>query len=52
VAELLSERGQMPPVITRAAVVGQEQSSGLFEEAYREHARRLARVIAREGGGG
>jgi uncharacterized phosphosugar-binding protein len=52
VAELLSERGQMPPVITRAAVVGQEQSSGLFEEAYKEHARRLARVIARQGGGG
>ena len=52
VAELLSERGLMPPVITRAAVVGQEQSSGLFEEAYREHARRLARVIARQGGGG
>jgi uncharacterized phosphosugar-binding protein len=52
VAELLTERGQMPPVITRAAVVGQEQSSGLFEQAYREHARRLARVIARQGGGG
>ncbi|HUP82593.1 MAG TPA: sugar isomerase domain-containing protein [Candidatus Limnocylindria bacterium] len=52
VAELLTERGQMPPVITRAAVVGQEQSSGLFEEAYREHARRLAHVIARQRGGG
>jgi uncharacterized phosphosugar-binding protein len=52
VAELLVERGQMPPVITRAAVVGQEQASGLFEQAYREHARRLARVIARQGGGG
>ena len=52
VAELLTARGQMPPVITRAAVVGQEQSSGLFEEAYKEHARRLARVIARQGGGG
>ena len=51
VAELLTERGQMPPVITRAAVVGQEESSGLFEQAYREHARRLARVIARQGGG-
>lgn len=51
VAELLTERGQMPPVITRAAVVGQEQSSGLFEQAYREHARRLAHVIARQGGG-
>ena len=51
VAELLVERGQMPPVITRAAVIGQERSSGLFEQVYREHARRLAHVIARQGGG-
>jgi uncharacterized phosphosugar-binding protein len=52
VAELLVERGQMQPVITRAAIVGQEQADGLFEQAYREHARRLASVIARQGGGG
>jgi uncharacterized phosphosugar-binding protein len=51
VAELLTERGQMPPVITRAAVIGEERASGLFEQAYREHARRLAHVIARQGGG-
>jgi hypothetical protein len=51
VAELLEEQGKMPPVITRAAVLGRERSSGLFEQAYREHARRLARVIARQGGG-
>jgi uncharacterized phosphosugar-binding protein len=50
-AELLGERGAMPPVITRASVVGAERSRELFEEAYREHARRLARAIDQRGGG-
>ncbi|HTS15433.1 MAG TPA: SIS domain-containing protein [Candidatus Sulfotelmatobacter sp.] len=44
-AELLLARGAMPPVITRASVVGAERSAALFEAAYREHARRLARAI-------
>jgi uncharacterized phosphosugar-binding protein len=44
-AELLLARGAMPPVITRASVVGAERSNALFEAAYREHARRLARAI-------
>ena len=47
-AELLIERGAMPPVITRASVVGADRSRVLFDEAYREHARRIARAI---GGG-
>jgi uncharacterized phosphosugar-binding protein len=46
VAELLVRRGRMPPVITRASVVGAERSRDLFEDAYREHARRIARAIA------
>ena len=50
-AELLVERGAMPPVITRASVVGAERSRELFDEAYREHARRLARAIGQQGGG-
>ena len=45
-AELLVERGAMPPVITRASVVGAERSRQLFDDAYREHARRVTRVIA------
>ena len=45
VAELLVERGAMPPVITRASVVGRERSRTLFDQAYREHARRIARAI-------
>jgi uncharacterized phosphosugar-binding protein len=48
IAELLTERGAMPPVITRASVVGAERSRALFEGAYREHARRVARTIIRE----
>jgi uncharacterized phosphosugar-binding protein len=50
-AELLVERGAMPPVISRASAVGPERSRELFEEAYREHARRLARAIGQQGGG-
>jgi uncharacterized phosphosugar-binding protein len=51
VAELLTERGAMPPVLTRASVVGEERSRALFEEAYREHARRVAGVIDQRSGG-
>jgi uncharacterized phosphosugar-binding protein len=50
-AELLVERGAMPPVISRASAVGPERSRELFDEAYREHARRLARAIDQRGGG-
>jgi uncharacterized phosphosugar-binding protein len=50
-AELLVARGAMPPVITRASAVGTERSQALFDEAYREHARRLARAIDQAGGG-
>jgi uncharacterized phosphosugar-binding protein len=47
-AQLLDERGAMPPVITRASVVGTERSRSLFDAAYREHARRIARAISGE----
>jgi uncharacterized phosphosugar-binding protein len=50
-AELLVARGAMPPVLTRPSVVGAQRSRTLFEEAYREHARRLARAIDQRGGG-
>jgi uncharacterized phosphosugar-binding protein len=49
-AELLTEQGVMPPVLTRNSVVGMERSQVLFDEAYREHARRLARAIGQRGG--
>jgi uncharacterized phosphosugar-binding protein len=50
-AQLLTERGVMPPVLTRGSVVGAERSRDLFDAAYREHARRLARAIGQRGGG-
>jgi uncharacterized phosphosugar-binding protein len=50
-AELLVGRGAMPPVISRASAVGAERSRELFDQAYREHARRLARAINQSGGG-
>ena len=51
-AELLMELSAMPPVITRASVVGAERSRALFDAAYREHSRRLARAIDRGSGDG
>jgi uncharacterized phosphosugar-binding protein len=50
VAELLVQGGQMPPVLTRASIVGEEGSRALFDQAYQEHARRIARAIDRGGG--
>ena len=44
-AELLVERGAMTPVITAATVVNVDRSEELFDAAYREHARRLARIL-------
>ena len=51
VAELLTERGAMPPVITRSSVVGEERSRELFDQAYREHARRIAGALDQRPGG-
>jgi uncharacterized phosphosugar-binding protein len=50
VAELLVERGAMLPVLSRGAVVGGDRSQQLFEDAYAEHAHRLARAIDIRGG--
>jgi uncharacterized phosphosugar-binding protein len=44
-AALLVERGAMPPVLTSAALVGAEGSRRLFDDAYAEHARRVASVL-------
>jgi uncharacterized phosphosugar-binding protein len=44
-AELLVERGAMPPVLTSGAVVGAEESRRLFDAAYAEHARRVAHAL-------
>ncbi len=44
-AVLLTERDAMPPVLTSPALVGSERSQQLFDAAYGEHARRVARVL-------
>jgi uncharacterized phosphosugar-binding protein len=46
VAQLLTSAGQPPKVLTAGAVVGQDKATQLFEAAYDEHARRLARYYA------
>jgi uncharacterized phosphosugar-binding protein len=49
VAERLTRAGRPPRVLTAAALVGPERSAELFESAYDEHARRLARLFAQIG---
>jgi uncharacterized phosphosugar-binding protein len=44
-AALLVERSAMPPVLTSSALVGPERSHELFDAAYGEHARRVARAL-------
>lgn len=45
-AARLAERGALPPVITSPSLVGAQRSGELFDGAYTEHARRLARVLS------
>jgi uncharacterized phosphosugar-binding protein len=45
VAALLVERDAMPPVLTSSALVGAERSGELFDAAYADHARRVARAL-------
>lgn len=47
VALRLTRAGQPPIVLSGSAVVGRERSAELFEAAYDEHSRRLARLLAR-----
>jgi uncharacterized phosphosugar-binding protein len=44
VAARLTAAGHPPKVLSGAAVVGAERATALFEAAYDEHARRLARL--------
>jgi uncharacterized phosphosugar-binding protein len=46
-AQLLVERGAMPPVLTSPSLVGAEESARLFDAAYAEHAERVARALRR-----
>ena len=44
VADRLTRAGQPPKVLTAAAVIGADRATALFESAYDEHARRLAKL--------
>mgnify|MGYP002632759707 FL=1 len=44
VADRLVKAGQPPTVLTAVAIVGSERATELFEAAYDEHARRLAKL--------
>ncbi len=44
VADRLTRAGHPPKVLSGAAVVGAEKATALFESAYDEHARRLAKL--------
>lgn len=49
VALRLTAAGEPPRVLTAAALVGSERSTELFQSAYDEHARRLARMYVELG---
>jgi len=49
VALRLTRAGRPPKVLTAEAVIGAEKATELFESAYDEHARRLARLYERLG---
>ena len=50
VAERLTRAGKPPRVLSASAVVGQARAVELFESAYDEHGRRLAKLYAGLGG--
>jgi uncharacterized phosphosugar-binding protein len=49
VADRLTRAGHPPKVLSAAAVVGADKARELFEAAYDEHARRLAKLYANLG---
>lgn len=49
VADRLTRAGHPPTVLTASAVAGPERATSLFESAYDEHARRLARLYEQAG---
>ncbi len=49
-AELLVERGAMPPVLTSPSIVGPESSRRLFDAAYAEYARRVSGTLRSRNG--
>jgi uncharacterized phosphosugar-binding protein len=51
IAERLTRKGQPPLVLTASAIMGSQKAAALFEAAYDEHGRRLARLYQNLGAG-
>lgn len=49
IADRLTKQGSPPRVLTASALIGKERSNALFDAAYDEHARRLAKLYAHIG---
>lgn len=49
VAKRLTDAGHPPTVLTAGAIVGRERAAELFEAAYDEHGRRMAKLLAEAG---
>jgi len=49
VAQLLTDAGEPPKVLTAGAVIGSERAAALFQSAYDEHAHRIARYYENVG---
>ena len=48
-AQILTDAGEPPKVLTASAVVGSERSRELFESAYDEHSDRMSKVFQNPG---
>ena len=48
-AEILTQAGSPPKVLTAGCVVGTEKATALFEAAYDEHAHRMAKLYENVG---
>jgi uncharacterized phosphosugar-binding protein len=49
IAQRLTDAGKPPPVLASGAVVGSDQAKAWFDQAYDEHAHRLAKLYATVG---
>lgn len=48
-ANLLTQKGHPPKVLTAGAVIGNEKATELFQSAYDEHAHRISRLYSKVG---
>jgi hypothetical protein len=49
VANLLTQAGHPPKVLTAGALIGSEKATSLFQAAYDEHGHRIAKMYQQNG---